>query len=76
MNGSKTKMQDSCKFKRQLYNYIIAVFITMLVVCCNSVMAQSIPGHHSFLGGPWELVVGTDLDGHGLRFPIKVADEN
>ena len=32
--------------------------------------------HHSFLAGPWELVVKMDLEGEGLRFPIRVSDEN
>ncbi len=32
--------------------------------------------HHSFLAGPWELVVKMDLEGEGLRFPIRVPDEN
>ncbi len=31
--------------------------------------------HHSFLGGPWELVVKMGLEGDGLRFPLKVSDE-
>lgn len=37
-------------------------------------MAQG--GHHSFLGGPWELVVKMGMDGQALRFPLAVADEN
>jgi hypothetical protein len=37
--------------------------------------AQSGP-HHSFLGGPWELVVKMGLEGEGLRFPLTVPDEN
>jgi len=32
--------------------------------------------HHSFLGGPWELVVKMGLDGEGLCFPLGVSDEN
>ncbi len=32
--------------------------------------------HHSFLTGPWELVVKMDLEGEGFRFPIRVSDEN
>jgi len=31
--------------------------------------------HHSFLGGPWEIVVKTRLDDEGLRFPLTVSDE-
>jgi len=33
-------------------------------------------GHHSFLGGPWELVVTMGMDGEPLRFPLFVADES
>jgi hypothetical protein len=32
--------------------------------------------HHSFLGGPWEIVVKTRLDEEGLRFPLTVSDES
>jgi len=32
--------------------------------------------HHSFLGGPWEIVVKMHLDDEGLRFPLAVTDEN
>jgi hypothetical protein len=32
--------------------------------------------HHSFLGGPWELVVKMGLGGDGLRFPLTVSDES
>ena len=32
--------------------------------------------HHSFLGGPWELVVKMGLEGDGLRFPLAVSDES
>jgi len=37
--------------------------------------AMSAGPHHSFLGGPWELVVKMGLEGEGLRFPINVPDE-
>lgn len=32
--------------------------------------------HHSFLGGPWELVVKMGLEGDGLRFPLTVPNED
>jgi hypothetical protein len=32
--------------------------------------------HHSFLGGPWEIVVKMGLDSEGLHFPLSVSDEN
>jgi hypothetical protein len=31
--------------------------------------------HHSFLGGPGDLVVKMGLEGDGLRFPLVVSDE-
>ncbi len=39
-------------------------------------MAMSAGPHHSFLGGPWELVVKMGLEGEGLRFPIIVPNES
>ncbi len=33
-------------------------------------------GHHSFLGGPWELVVKMGMEGEALRFPITASDES
>ncbi|MHC4701779.1 MAG: hypothetical protein ACYTFQ_14530 [Planctomycetota bacterium] len=40
--------------------------------------AQGMPsaGHHSFLGGPWELVVKMGMEGEALRFPLEAPDEN
>jgi len=38
--------------------------------------AMSAGPHHSFLGGPWELVVKMGLEGEGLRFPVTVPDES
>jgi hypothetical protein len=38
--------------------------------------ATSAGPHHSFLGGPWEIVIKTRLDGEGLRFPLTVSEEN
>jgi len=38
--------------------------------------AASAGPHHSFLGGPWEIVIKTRLEGEGLRFPLTVPDEN
>ncbi|MHC4433869.1 MAG: hypothetical protein ACYTBS_18665, partial [Planctomycetota bacterium] len=33
-------------------------------------------GHHSFLGGPWELVIKMGMEGQALRFPIAAHDES
>jgi len=53
---------------------IAAVFVNLAVV--GQACAASLGPHHSFLGGPWELVVKMGLDGEGLRFPLNVSDEN
>ena len=37
--------------------------------------AQS-SGHHSFLGGPWELVIKMGMEGEALRLPIAARDES
>ena len=38
--------------------------------------AASAGPHHSFLGGPWEIIIKTRLDGEGLRFPLTVSEES
>jgi len=53
---------------------IAAVFVNLAVI--GQACAASLGPHHSFLGGPWELVVKMGLDGEGLRFPLNVSDEN
>jgi len=56
---------------------MIAVIVTLVgSFCTDPAQAISRGGHHSFLGGPWELVVKMGMDGEPLRFPINVADEN
>jgi len=37
--------------------------------------AASAGPHHSFLGGPWEIIIKTRLDAEALRFPLTVSDE-
>lgn len=49
-------------------------FVNLTLV--DRACAASAGPHHSFLGGPWELIVKTRLDGEGLRFPLTVSDEN
>jgi hypothetical protein len=51
-----------------------AVFVSLILDDLAS--AASTGPHHSFLGGPWEIIVQTRLDGEALRFPLKVFDEN
>ena len=52
----------------------VAAFADLVLV--ERTCAASAGPHHSFLGGPWEIVVKTGLDGEGLRFPLTVSDEN
>lgn len=37
--------------------------------------ARSMSPHHSFLGGPWEVVVKMGHEGQTLRLPVTVSDE-
>lgn len=53
---------------------VIAVLTSSFQPGPAQAMAQA--GHHSFLGGPWELVVNMGMEGEPLRFPLAVADEN
>jgi hypothetical protein len=52
---------------------IVALIVSFCVVPAQA-MARG--GHHSFLGGPWELVVKMGMDAEPLRLPLSVADEN
>ena len=56
----------------------VVVFTTILItpVWTGTASAKGVGPHHSFLGGPWELVVKMGLGGDGLRFPITVLDES
>ncbi|MHC4352143.1 MAG: hypothetical protein ACYS0H_05435 [Planctomycetota bacterium] len=53
----------------------VAAALTSLF-CAGPARAMARGGHHSFLGGPWELVVTMGMEGQPLRFPLTVADEN
>jgi hypothetical protein len=55
---------------------IIATAIFVILILDDRASAASTGPHHSFLGGPWEIIVQTRLDGEALRFPFKVSDEN
>jgi hypothetical protein len=50
-----------------------AIFVNPTLV--DRASAASAGPHHSFLGGPWEIIVQTRLDGEGLRFPLNISDE-
>lgn len=54
---------------------IVAAALTNAVPM-NPAWAGPAGPHHSFLGGPWELVVKMGLEGDGLRFPLAVSDES
>ena len=56
--------------------FIAAVAAFADLALFEKTCAASAGPHHSFLGGPWEIVVKTRLDGEGLRFPLTVSDEN
>jgi hypothetical protein len=61
--------------------YLAAAGLAVAAVVCmfplvEQVRAFPAGGHHSFLGGPWELVVKTGMAGEGVSFPISVTDEN
>jgi hypothetical protein len=55
---------------------IIVTTALMNPALTNRARAMPAGPHHSFLTGPWELVVKMGLDGPGLRFPLTVIDEN
>jgi hypothetical protein len=54
------------------------VFITIAVLSLSTKYAWAYPKgqHHSFLTGPWELVVQIGMEGQSMSFPIAVSDEN
>lgn len=51
------------------------VFAAAAVASFFPIDSAGAGAHHSFLGGPWELVVKMGLEGDGLRFPLTVSDE-
>lgn len=55
---------------------IVVIAALTSSVCADPSHSPARGGHHSFLGGPWELVVTMGMDGEPLRFPLTVADEN
>ena len=69
---------ESTVYKSFFKFTIVGIFAT--AIFANLTLADqawaAFAGHHSFLGGPWEITVQTRLDGQALRFPLKVSDEN
>jgi len=53
---------------------VTAVFISLTLA--DQSRAVPAGAHHSFLGGPWEIVIKRHLDEEGLRFPLTVSDES
>ena len=53
----------------------VALIFTNLVSAGRASAMHADP-HHSFLGGPWELVVKMGHGGDGLRFSLMVPDES
>ncbi len=54
------------------------VFITIALLSLSAKHSWAYPKgpHHSFLTGPWELVVQMGMEGRSMSFPIAVSDEN
>ena len=68
--------------KHNVLRRAVCVFVLVVATAPMSLVstgqARGMPsaGHHSFLGGPWELVVKMGMDGEALRFPLEAPDED
>lgn len=62
--------------KLQINVNLILFALVIVMIPSLQAMAMHADPHHSFLGGPWELVVKMGLGGDGLRFPITVSEES
>lgn len=67
-------MAHKKSFKIAAVGIIVSAAFASLTLVEQSLAATAGP-HHSFLGGPWEIVVKMRLDDEGLRFPLTVPDE-
>jgi hypothetical protein len=63
------------RFSRFTPLIIAAALILVSVTFLCRTLAQPVSPHHSFLGGPWEIVVKMRLDDEGQRFPLNIDDE-
>jgi hypothetical protein len=61
-------------FRVAAVKFFITAALASLTLAGQSPAAPS-GAHHSFLGGPWEIVIKMRLDDEGLRFPLTVSDE-
>jgi len=50
--------------------------MTIVAIGSAAGVAQPASPHHEFLGGPWEVLVKTGLEGDGIRMALSIADEN
>ncbi|MHC4203931.1 MAG: hypothetical protein ACYSTT_04725 [Planctomycetota bacterium] len=61
-------------FKTAVVGIVATAAFASLTLVDQSLAAPAGP-HHSFLGGPWEIVIKMSLEGEALRFPLTVSDE-
>ena len=64
------------KVTSRVMTVLIVALISTNLVWTSQATAMNAGPHHSFLGGPWELVVKMGLGPDGLRFPLTVSDES
>jgi len=68
----------SMAYKRSFRIAVVGIFLTAAfagLTLIDQSLAVPAGAHHSFLGGPWEIVIKMRLDKEGLRFPLTVSDE-
>jgi hypothetical protein len=61
-------------FRTAVVGIVATAAFASLTLVDQSLAAPAGP-HHSFLGGPWEIVIKMSLEGEALRFPLTVSDE-
>ena len=61
-------------FRIAVVGILATAAFTSLTLVGQSLAAPAGP-HHSFPGGPWEIIVKMRLGGEALRFPLTVSDE-
>jgi len=55
---------------------ILCGFVMLTQLSLSGSAGAMSGGHHSFLGGPWELFVQMGLENEGMSFPVTIADCN
>jgi len=77
MNNTTFYERKSSNFSRLLKSGAVAfVMVFIITIFSGGVLAMPDYGRARSINGPWELLVQMGLEGQGLRFPIKVDDEN